>query len=135
MALHSFNLQKAIFTALDGNITDVNSAAIGGVYDDVPEGAAYPYVVIGEETQENVSTKSSDLHEHTLTIHVWSQYRGRREIKEIMAQVYDLLHDQSLSVTNAVLVDLKQEFSRDLVEGDGITRHGIMRFRAVVADS
>ena len=136
MTVHSFELQKTVFSALSGgSILDYDGTAITGVFDDVPESTAYPYVVIGEESISDNSSKTKDIFEHTLTIHIWSQYRGRRDIKVIMKQIHDLLHDSSLSVTGASLVNLRQEFQTTLVEGDGITRHGIMRFRAVVSDT
>ena len=134
MSLHSWELQKAIFTALNGTVTGVSSANIP-IYDDVPEGTVYPYVVIGEETSSNNGTKTLDGVEHTLTLHVWSQYRGRREIKEIMQSVYEKLHNTAITVTGASLVNIRQEFSNTLAEQDGITRHGVMRFRAVVFDN
>jgi hypothetical protein len=136
MALHSFALQQAIFTALDGaTINDADGNAITGVFDDVPENTAYPYIVIGEETATNIDTKDKDAHEHTLTIHVWSQYRGRKEIKNIMRSVYTTLHNASITVSGASLVNIRHEFENTLTEADGITRHGVMRFRAVVFDS
>ena len=134
MALHSWELQKAIYSALSGSVTGIDGASVS-VYDDVPEGTAYPYVVIGEETSANDGTKDIDAVEYTLTLHVWSQYRGRREIKEIMQSVYDLLHDAAITVAGASLANIRQEFSTTLMENDGITRHGVMRFRAVVFDS
>lgn len=136
MSIHSFELQKSVFGVLNSaNITDAAGSAITGVFDDVPEGTAYPYIVVGEESSNNVSTKSLDMHEHTLTIHTWSQYRGLKEIKVIMKQIYDNLNDVSLNVTGGQAVNMKQEFLTTLVDADGITRHGIMRFRAVVSDS
>ena len=136
MSVHSFELQKSVFSALNGaSITDAGGSAITGVFDDVPQDTAYPYIVIGEETASNISTKTLDMHEHTLTIHTWSQYRGRKEIKVIMEQIYDTLNNASLSVSGGQAVNMKQEFLRTLVDADGITRHGIMRFRAVVSDS
>ena len=136
MTVHSFELQKSVFSALNGgSITDYNGDAITGVFDDVPEGTAYPYIVIGEETAIDGSAKDKDIFEHTLTVHVWSQYRGRRDIKVIMKQVHDLLHDSSLSVSGASMVNMRQEFQTTLLEGDGITRHGVIRFRAVVSDT
>ena len=134
MSLHSWELQKAIFTALNGNVSGIGNANVP-VYDDVPEGTVYPYVVIGEETSSNNGTKTLDGVEHTLTLHVWSQYRGRREIKEIMQSVYEKLHNTAITVTGASLVNIRQEFSNTLAEQDGITRHGIMRFRAVLFDN
>tara|TARA_Y100001937_G_C7119468_1_gene331866 strand:+ start:714 stop:1124 length:411 start_codon:yes stop_codon:yes gene_type:complete len=136
MSIHSFELQKSVFSALNGaSITDYDGAAITGVFDDVPENTTYPYIRIGEETATDVSVKDKDLFEHTLTIHIWSQYRGNRDIKGIMKQVHDTLHDSSLSVTGAAMVNMRQEFQTTLLENDGITRHGVMRFRAVVSDS
>tara|TARA_Y100001937_G_scaffold113706_1_gene162696 strand:- start:231 stop:641 length:411 start_codon:yes stop_codon:yes gene_type:complete len=136
MSIHSFELQKSVFGVLNSaNITDAAGSAITGVFDDVPEGTGYPYIVVGEESSNNVSTKSLDMHEHTLTIHTWSQYRGLKEIKVIMKQIYDNLNDVNLSVSGGQAVNMKQEFLTTLVDADGITRHGIMRFRAVVSDS
>lgn len=132
MSQHSFELQTSIYNALAND--SALSAIITGVYDDVPEGTAYPYVVIGEDTAINAGTKSLDGLEYTLTLHVWSQYRGRKEVKEIMARMYEVLHDADLSITNSVLVNIRQEFETTLMDGDGITRHGVMRFRAVVFD-
>ena len=134
MSFHSWELQKAIFTALNGNTSGVNGANVP-VYDDVPQGTSYPYVLIGEETTANNGSKTLDGVEHTQTIHVWSQYRGRREIKEIMGSVYENLHNADISVSGATLVNCRQEFSTTLAENDGITRHGVMRFRAVVFDN
>lgn len=133
MSLHSFELQKTIYAALDGN--NALSAVVSGVYDDVPEGANYPYVIVGEHTSNNFGSKTLDGLEYTLTIHIWSQYRGRKEVKEIAEIIYDALHDSSLSVSGASLVNLRQEFETTLLDSDGITRHGVMRFRAVVFDS
>jgi len=134
MSFHSWELQKAIFTKLNGNVDGLAGANIP-VYDDVPQQSNYPYVQIGEETSANNGTKTLDGVEHTLTMHIWSQYRGRREIKTIMKSVYDLLHNTAISVSGASLVNVRQEFSTTLSENDGITRHGVIRFRAVVFDN
>lgn len=118
-------------------IIQVNAVAGSNVsvFDDVPVNTAYPYVVIGEETTSNNGTKTKDGLEHTLTIHAWSQYRGRREIKEIMKSVYENLHNTAISVSGATLVNIRQEFSTTLAETDGITRHGVMRFRVIIFDN
>ena len=137
MALHSFALQQSIFTKItSGTLTDVAGTSITTkVFDDVPEGTAYPYVIIGEETATNFGTKDKDANEHTLTIHVWSQYRGRKEIKNIMSQIYTILHNTDITVSGASLVNIRHEFEQTLLEADGITMHGVMRFRVVIFDS
>ncbi len=137
MSLHSFPLQQSIFTKLTSStLTDVDGTSITSkVFDDVPEGTAYPYIVIGEETATDIGTHDKDATEHTLTIHVWSQYRGRKEIKEIMSEIYTSLHNSDITVSGASLVNIRHEFEQTLLENDGITRHGVMRFRVVIFDS
>ena len=51
-----------------------------------------------------------------------------------MDKVHDLLHDVNLSVTGFSLINLRFEYSDILRDPDGITRHGVMRFRAIILD-
>jgi len=133
MSDHSLELQKSIFNALDG---DSNlQSLVTDVYDFVPENTAFPYVKVGEETSIDNGTKTLQGNEHTLVIHTFSRYRGSKEVKEIMSRIYALLHESSLSVTGASLVNLRFEFSDVIKENDGFTSHGLQRFRAVVYDS
>ena len=133
MSDHSLELQKSIFNALDGDSTLQN--LVTDVYDFVPENTAFPYVKVGEETSIDNGTKTLQGNEHTLVIHSFSRYRGSKEVKEIMSRIYALLHESSLSVTGASLVNLRFEFSDVIKENDGFTSHGLQRFRAVVYDS
>lgn len=137
MALHSWELQKTIYSALNSaSITDANGNAIAGVFDDVSEDTPYPYITVGEETGVEFGTKTKDAHEHTVTLHIWSRYRGgRKEVKEMMQQVFSALHNSDITISGASLVNIRHEFEQTLVEADGITRHGIMRFRVVVFDN
>jgi hypothetical protein len=132
MSLHSFNLASAVYSRLTGDTTLMS--IVEGVYDDVPQDTEYPYVVIGEETTINNGSKTLDGQEYTITIHVWSRYRGFKETKQIMERIYTLLHNYALAVTGASLVNLRQEFTSTLMDADGLTRHGIIRFRAAIFD-
>ena len=131
MTIKQFALQEALYARLnnDSTLTDTNGAS---VYDEVPEGSSFPYVVIGETTALEYGTKDVDGSENTVTIHVWSQYRGAKETKNIMDRIHDLLHDYNLSVTGANLINLRFEFLDLIRDPDGITRHGVMRFRAIM---
>ena len=133
MSDHSLELQKSIFNALDGDST--LQSLVTDVYDFVPESTAFPYVKIGEETSIDNGTKTLQGNEHTLVIHTFSRYRGSKEVKEIMSRIYALLHESSLTVSGASLVNLRFEFSDVIKENDGFTSHGIQRFRAIVYDS
>jgi len=134
MSDHSFELQKTIFTTLnsDNTITSTFSAT---VHDHVPQGTSFPYIVIGEETMtDESSTKTLDFNNFTLTIHIFSRNRGRKEAKQIMARIYELLHNQNLSVTGADHINTRFEFSDVIKENDGLTYHGVQRFRTILHD-
>ena len=133
MSIHSFELGSTIYSTLTGNVSLMSD--VTGVFDDVPENTEYPYIVIGEETSIDNATKDTDGREYTIVLHIWSRFRGLKETKQIIAKVYDLLHNVNLSVTGASLVNIREEFTSTLMDSDGITRHGIMRFRVVIFDT
>ena len=134
MSDHSIQLQKTIFDVLNGD-SNLTSTLGATVYDYVPDSSSFPYVKLGEETAIDNGTKTLQGNEHTLVIHSFSRYRGSKQIKEIMSRIYALLHESSLSVSGASLVNLRFEFSDVIKENDGLTSHGLQRFRAVVYDN
>ena len=81
MSIGQFPLQQAIFSAL--NVSAVTSDLSCGVFDDVPPSASYPYIVLGEETAVDFSVKDIQGGDFTVNIHVWSQYKGSKETKQI----------------------------------------------------
>ena len=131
MSIGQFALQTTIYSTLSNDNTLTNTLG-AGVFDEVVENASYPFVALGEETAIDYSTKDLDGGEFTINIHVWSQYKGSKQTKEIMDRIHDLLHDSSLSVSGFNLANLRFEFSDILRDPDGITRHGVMRFRAII---
>ena len=135
MALHTTEVQKSIFSTLSGDSTLDGLIGNNKILDDVPQGTDYPYVQIGEETTIDGGLKDKDRQEYTLTIHIWSRYRGNKETKEIAERIYTLLHNSAISVSGASLANIRNEFFTVLVDDDGLTRHGVMRFRAIVFDN
>ena len=133
MSLHSFALQERIYSTLNGDST--LGALITGIFDGVPDGQTLPIVVIGEQTSNDNGSKTLDGRDYIFNVDVFSDYRGMKEIKNIQKEIYRLLHESSLSVSGASFVDCRCEFTTDILEDDGITRHGVMRFRAFVMDS
>ena len=133
MSIGQFQLQQAIFSAL--NVSAVTSDLSCGVFDDVPQNASYPYIALGEETAVDFSVKDIQGGDLTVNIHVWSQYKGSKETKQIMDKIHDLLHNINLSVTGFNLINLRFEFSDIMRDPDGITRHVVMRFRAIILGS
>ena len=131
MSIGQFALQEKLYSTLNGdsNLTTTLGAA---VYDEVPENSSVPYVQLGPALTQDYSTKDVTGSEITLTLDVWSRYKGGKEVKNLMDRVHTLLHDSNLSVTGHNLINMRFEFGDVLRDPDGITRHGVMRFRAVM---
>ncbi len=125
-------VQQAIFAALGASAA--LKALIGDpvrLYDHVPESPTFPYVVIGESFFGQWDTKSFDGMDQDIVLHVWSRYRGRKEAKQIMGAIHDALNKQSLTVTGHNFVLCQFTFGQVLDDPDGLTRHGIARYRVV----
>ena len=107
-----YTLQQSVYQLLSGDSTLLSM--VSAVYDRPPQGSAYPYVTIGEST-----------------ISDWSSRNGcRKEAALIMERVYNLLHQASMSVTGQTLVQIRFVSGDILLENDGYTYQGIIRFRA-----
>jgi uncharacterized protein DUF3168 len=122
-------LQSAIYTALKGNASLM--AVIDDVHDDVPAGAVFPYIAIGDHTGVDWSTKTTTGLDHTLELHVWSQSDGKKQALEILKLIEDVLDDQPLTLTDHNLITLRREFRTVMTDVDQSLRHGILRFRAL----
>lgn len=123
----ALEVQTAVLTQLIAQLTCP-------IYDHVPEDTNFPYVTIGQDTQDDWSGEGFEGETHTLTIHIWSQYRGRKEAKDLMKEIKDALHEQSLTLTGHSLVLLRWEFADTVLEEDGRTYHGTQRFRALTQE-
>lgn len=102
------------------------------VYDDAPQGAAFPYVTIGDDTLVEWDQDACLGAEATITLHVWSRERGRKQAKTIQGVLYDALHRYALPVDGSHTVDCLWEMSESFLDPDGHTRHGVSRFRIIL---
>jgi hypothetical protein len=136
MGYHSFDLQTAIFSLLSGDSTLDGLIGNNKIFDSIaPQDTAYPYVIIGLETIRDVGTKTLDGNVYNVDIDVWSQYRGQKEIKEIMERIYNLLNNATISVSGSNSVMSYVVNAVTLTEVDGITRHGIVNIDFTIFDS
>ena len=81
MSVGQFALQTTIYNAL--NVSAITTTLNCGVYDEVIEGNTYPFITLGEETTIDYGTKTATGSETTINIHIWSQYKGSKQTKEI----------------------------------------------------
>jgi hypothetical protein len=115
-------LQKAIYDRL-------NSVALGvPVYDAVPQGKDFPFVVIGDDLVIDYDTDDSRGFQVTASIHSYSNHRGTYQTKLMQSSIYDLLHRAELPVLGYNLIDSFCTYQTTISESDGVVRHGVMRF-------
>ena len=130
-------IQQSIYSRLANDPTLSN--IIVKVYDSVPqaEDAAldtdFPYITIGDILTEDWSTDDSSGTESQQNIHIYSRYRGTKEIKDIQHIIYNLLNRYELEVTNAntVLCDFNGT-QAEFLEPDGKTRRAVIGFRILL---
>jgi len=136
MADRSPELFASIFAALNGDAT--LTALLGGanVFNGVPDGQKAPYIEIGDDTATDDSGIGVDAQEHTITLHTFTEQpvagqSAKAVCMSIMAQVRNILHASSLVLSAGALCNLRQEFRQTMRDPDGVSWHGVQRFRAV----
>ena len=122
-------LQKAIYQILAASLP-LQAIVAGRIFDEVPQGEHFPYIVIGDDDLKPWDLDCKLGFEALITIHAFSRYKGRKEAKEIGAKIYDLLHNASIVTDNFTSAVCVSDMQTTMVEGDGVTRHLVARFRA-----
>lgn len=136
----AWELQKAIFATL-GADADL-ATAMGGtvtIYDYAPERAPMPYVVIDEPgtSEWDVTPTETDDgfgKEHTVMLHCWSSYEGKKEVNAMLRAIEMALRDYAPTLTDHRLVNIRYQFSDRLRDPDGQAFHGVIQFRAVTEE-
>lgn len=119
-------LYAAIYAALAA------SPPIGaGIYDAVPQDAAYPHIEIAGGQARDWSAQLLRGEETTIEVHVWSRYRGYAEARDLLGKIKDRLHEVILTLTGATFIDIRFSDMDLFTDADGLTRHGVIRFHAL----
>lgn len=129
-----FAVQTIVYTTLNNDATLGTLAS--GVYDYVPESTDYPYVTIGDFTENRLDMMGRKGKNITFRVHVWSEYKGNKEAANILGRVDTLLDTVDISVSGYSLVksSLRREDTQALEDPDGRTRHIVARYRIMVQE-
>lgn len=76
------------------------------VFDDVPDGAAMPYVFIGDDDERNVGGEGCPASSHQIQLVVVSSKLGYKECKAIAGSLRDTLDGEKLNVPGFNQTDL-----------------------------
>ena len=129
----SWALQQAMHAALIAN-APLAAFVSDRIYDRPPPDVAFPFVTLGDmevsaaDSGEGVGADAGAA--HRLTLSVWSRENGRREAKEIMSAIYEVLHNAALSLPGHTLVSLQFERGSIGFAGEAEAVRGQLRFRA-----
>ncbi|MGM9987232.1 MAG: DUF3168 domain-containing protein [Bacillaceae bacterium] len=122
-----FPLQVALHERLFGDKAIQKQKV--SVYESVPKNASFPYIALGEDTVNDWSTKLEYGEEVTHTIHVFSKFEGKKEVKKILSSILESL-TKPLSLSDGFFIEFsRMDFMEVFTEQDGTTQHGIVRFR------
>ena len=140
----ALDIQAAFFNKLDGTagVTTLladHAYTVGkkAIYDDVPQAndagsaVAFPYVALGDTVEVQWDTDDSVGRETVQAVHTFSRYKGKKELKNIMDAIKAALHQASLAVSGQVVILVHWENTDSFLEPDGVTRHGVQRFRII----
>jgi len=129
-------LQAALVTALKGDPA-VSAIIADRVYDQVPPGAVFPYLVIGDDQViaddlPDLPDGDEPLSQVFARIHAWSRATGFPEVKDLAGKVRNALRGAALSL-DGFRLDVRQHLqTRYLVDPDGLTRHAVVEFKFLV---
>lgn len=125
-------LQTALYNRLTGD-TQLMGMVTGGVHDEVPEKAAYPYVRIGEHISTPDNHHGGYGREVLSTLHVWTKARGNAQGQRIADRIVGLLDHQpaALTVGGHRVVAIRHEYDQALTDPTPGIRHHVLRFRII----
>jgi hypothetical protein len=81
------------------NVAALTALVPGGIYDDVPQPAVFPFVLTEVRERETRGFGLGSLLEVELRVHAYSTYQGPKEAQAIIAKVIELLKDQTITVS------------------------------------
>ena len=120
---------KAVYVALDAT-----SGLTGIISESLSNADPFPKIWIEDGGADDWSNKDDDGLEAFVNLHIGSQKEGTKEIRGLMDKCHSALHNVDLVLANGQSV-LCQFLRHDVViDSDGITRHGIMRFKLLVSE-
>ena len=129
-----WHLQSALYSKLTENaaLCSLLAAGSGGVYDEVPRDAVFPYIVIGDMSSLPEDTQDSRAEDVRMTLHIYSRSAGQRECKQVIDAAAAALEDGALNIAGHVAVLCRRVSASCLLMADGETRQGLLEYRLLV---
>jgi hypothetical protein len=132
----AFDLQKAMYDALlaDSGVQSLLNSGGLHIYQTVPDSPVYPYATIGDDQEGDDSVEGLDASEIFADLHVWSRSNTWQEGKSIASALKRALHNANLTLANSRCVLIEHRITRNFMDADNITRHGVVTLRALTEE-
>jgi hypothetical protein len=112
-------------------ITDL----VTGIFDYVPQNQPFPYIHLGEPTEQPMDTFSTPGYSVGIEHHVWSEAKGHYEIYRIIRQINLAIFGATFSLDDGLIVcNLNHEMTNVMIQPDGIVRHGVVSYNAFIQE-
>ena len=120
---------KAVWVKLNST-----TGLVGLVKEILDDKTAFPKIWLEDGGADDWSNKDDNGLEAVITLHIGSRVEGTKEIRSLMDKCHGALHNQDLTLESGQSV-LCQFLRHDIViDTDGITRHGVMRFNLLISE-
>lgn len=131
----SAELQKLAFDTMEASspLMDI----LSNVYDQVPSdpfGTKTAYASFGPSDVVDDSADCITIGQHSLQIDVWSRAVGQVEAKRAVDLIYRLFHEQSFSLAESALVQVRVDLRRVMPDRDPKLTHGIVTLSATIEE-
>lgn len=101
----------ALYTAL--NVAGMTALATGGVYTNVPQKTAFPYVRLDSPTENRLDTMGRAGKTVSVQVHIFSDNSGPTQAAGILSKAIELLHYQTISVTGHTVLAVQYQTGFD----------------------
>ena len=127
------SLQQAIYTKLTGDAA-LMSLLVGGIHDEAPNDAVFPYLRIASGSSESRSHQGVESADISLKLELHSRDGGRLELLDLMDKIEALLDTASLSLpaNGWSLLDIEVKSSVTSLQNDGRSWRSILTVNSLM---
>lgn len=124
-------LLSAVYATLSADAALTAIVGADGVRDRLISTRKLPCIVVGTLETNDYSTATEPGEEHLLSLEIWSDAGGRRQIHAVAERIYALLHDARLALPGHHLVGLAHQRTESRRQPDTKLHVATLKFRAV----
>lgn len=127
----NWQLQEALYASLSASTPLITLLGGAKIYDLTPRRTKPPYITIGMTQERDWSTSTEEGSEHIVTLHSWTENRGRKQADELQEAIKSVIANAAFTMPTHQLINLSYEFSEIRRDPDGEILHGLIRYRII----